>query len=106
MKISPKQQKAILNQQTLVGSAGLNIPELPEDASDDMILSALASLNEAQTIILARRRILAAEAEELSMSKIGATFSEDRALLESSLINNILREAKEGITNHTAIADL
>lgn len=104
MKESASQHKAIRNQQANTGPVGLNIPELPEDASDDEILAALANLDAAKTKLFAKRRALAEDAEELLSSR--PKISEDQAVLRSNQIKGILRESKKGITALTGLHSL
>lgn len=106
MKASASQQKPLCNRQGHTGPAGgITIPGLPEDATDDDILAALANLDTAQKKLLEKRKALAEEAEEVLMSG-GPDISEDQAVLRSNQIKGILKESKKGITNLTGIGDI
>jgi len=99
------QKKVIRKQQVHTGPAGLNIPELPEDASDDEIIAALANLEAAQKRLLAKRKALAEDAEGIFLPD-SPHISEDQASLRSSQIKGILKESTKSITDLTGIGDL
>lgn len=105
MKAPASQQQAIRNQQVHTGPAGLNIPELPEDASDDEIRAALVNLDEAGTTLLAKRRALAEDTEKFFLSG-SPEMTEAQAAIKSSQIKGILKESKIRITDLTGIGDL
>jgi len=105
MKASASQKKAIRNQQVHTGPAGLNIPELPEDASDDEIIAALANLEAAQKRLLAKRKALSEDAEGYFVPD-SPKISEDQASLRSRQIKGILKESAKSITDLTGIGDI
>lgn len=105
MKAAAFQNKAIRNQQVHTGPAGLNIPELPEDATDDEIIAALANLEAAQKRLFAKRQALAEDAEGFFLPD-GSKISEDQAVLRSNQIKGILKESAKGITDLIGIGDI
>jgi len=69
--------KTIQNKEIHTGSTGLDIPELPENASDDTINEAISRMNHAKEILKRAQVGLVQDIAEIGRFKISLTHQED-----------------------------
>jgi len=105
MKAPVSQRKAIRSQQVHTGPAGLNILELPEDASDEDIFAALANLETVKIKLLSKRKALAEDAQEVLLS-LGTEIPEEEAARRATSIRDALKTARDSITDLSGIGNL
>jgi hypothetical protein len=105
MKSSTSQKQVIRSRQVHTRSASLNIPELPEDASDDDIVAALANLEAAKEMLFVKRKALAEHVQEVLLSW-GTVIPEEEANEMVSQIRDDLKTSAESITDLSGIGDI